>query len=102
GNVSAQQFHGTTGGYTNHDCRCDDCRAAWTSYTRDARKSRYARLAADPTVAEHGKASTYGNWGCRCRACTDAWSAVRLDYWRRSKTGDVAPIGGPTRPLKHG
>jgi hypothetical protein len=21
--------HGTAGGYTNHKCKCDDCREAW-------------------------------------------------------------------------
>ena len=26
--------HGTPGGYTNHRCRCDDCRRAWAEYMR--------------------------------------------------------------------
>lgn len=29
--------HGTLGGYTNHECRCDPCRAAKRSYERRRR-----------------------------------------------------------------
>lgn len=25
-------WHGTAGGYTNHSCRCDECREAWRKY----------------------------------------------------------------------
>lgn len=32
--------HGTAGAYTNHRCRCDDCRAAWATYHRQWRRNR--------------------------------------------------------------
>lgn len=35
--------HGTTGGYTNHDCRCAECRAAWTAYNKQNRERRLRR-----------------------------------------------------------
>jgi len=28
-------WHGTPGGYTNHDCRCSDCTGEWAKYQRD-------------------------------------------------------------------
>jgi len=73
--------HGSVSTYTNHVCRCDECRAAWASDTRRMRAGRVQRLANDPTLADHGLASTYCNWGCRCRACTDA--ATRTRHRRR-------------------
>jgi hypothetical protein len=35
--------HGTAGGYTNHKCRCDECRAVWSVYNRAAKQRRRAR-----------------------------------------------------------
>ena len=29
--------HGTVDGYTNHDCGCDPCSAAWASYMQEYR-----------------------------------------------------------------
>lgn len=37
-----EAWHGTPGGYTNHRCRCDECRAAWAEYQR----GYYSRSAA--------------------------------------------------------
>ena len=34
--------HGTAGGYNNHKCRCDACRAAGAEYQRDYRAARRA------------------------------------------------------------
>lgn len=66
--------HGTAWIYRNmrYACRCDDCRTANTERARAEKRSRVARLAADPTLAPHGKASTYNNWGCRCPLCVAA------------------------------
>jgi hypothetical protein len=33
-----EPWHGTTGGYTNHACRCRRCSAAWSEYSKDPRK----------------------------------------------------------------
>jgi hypothetical protein len=29
-----EPWHGSIGGYTNHDCRCECCRTAWNDYRR--------------------------------------------------------------------
>lgn len=34
--------HGTTGGYGNWKCRCQECRAAWAAYKREYRRWRMA------------------------------------------------------------
>ena len=36
--------HGTVTGYTNHKCRCDDCRGAWAAYVKTYRASNKERL----------------------------------------------------------
>jgi hypothetical protein len=64
--------HGTTNGYTNYRCMCEDCTAAWNEYCSDRRKAR--RKARDPRTlvaqgVEHGKLSTYFNHGCQCEPC---------------------------------
>jgi hypothetical protein len=55
--------HGTTGGYTNHDCRCDACRAAWREYKRkpdvrerqrEAQRRWYLKRKAEREGAEPG------------------------------------------------
>jgi hypothetical protein len=33
----AEKWHGTLGGYNNHRCRCEHCRAAATKYQREWR-----------------------------------------------------------------
>lgn len=38
--MSEERWHGTIGGYTNHACRCDGCRAAQTEYRRTAQSWR--------------------------------------------------------------
>lgn len=32
--MRAKPQHGTIGMYTNHKCRCEDCREAWATYYR--------------------------------------------------------------------
>lgn len=70
--MSAEPWHGTTGGYTNHKCRCDDCRAALREYQKERRRARIAEATPDHV---HGTANGYGNYGCRCDACRAAWTA---------------------------
>ena len=41
--------HGTHGGYCN-GCRCDDCRAAHTTYARELRRSAEAEVILDRTA----------------------------------------------------
>lgn len=36
-------YHGTTGGYNNHDCRCPLCRAAWNIGCREHKRAKRAK-----------------------------------------------------------
>lgn len=36
--------HGTIGGYTNHDCHCDRCSAAWAEYMAGYRSENRAYI----------------------------------------------------------
>lgn len=36
--MNTERWHGTAGGYTNHACRCPDCREAWRIYDAARRK----------------------------------------------------------------
>lgn len=62
--------HGRVGTYTNHKCRCAECRAAWREYCYRLRRRRRNRLA--PDDPRHGRTTTYQNWLCRCDACSQA------------------------------
>lgn len=62
--------HGTINGYCNHECRCEECRRAWTDYCLLRRVQRASALAADDP--RHGKESTYFNHQCRCDECRAA------------------------------
>ena len=68
---AAEAWHGTAGGYTNHSCRCDDCKAAWTEQCKQARIRR-AATPKDPDDPRHGTYVFYQNHGCRCEYCTAA------------------------------
>lgn len=68
--------HGTAGGYTNHHCRCDLCREAFSKAMWKAGVKRRERglPKGDP---RHGTANGYDNYGCRCDACKLARKQVR-------------------------
>jgi hypothetical protein len=69
-----EPWHGTQDGYTNHDCRCDRCRAA---NTRAMRKYR-AKIRALPTPKHvHGTDNGYNNYGCRCGRCVRAHAEAK-------------------------
>jgi len=73
--------------YTNHGCRCDECRVANRTQVAAGRARRYRITADNGGVAPTGKhnETTYSNWGCRCRVCTTAHAAaVRGRRRRRS------------------
>lgn len=40
---SQKPWHGTPGGYSNHDCRCDACTRAWRGYSRNRAASSPAK-----------------------------------------------------------
>lgn len=92
--MTHEWWHGTRGGYTNHRCRCDDCKAANAAMQRDQREKRAQRLAgiATPGVRPdakdkpiHGLPTTYTNWGCRCPACKAAHAAAMRNRTLRRK-----------------
>ena len=75
-----EKWHGTSGGYTNHYCRCDGCRDAFRARMT---KRRAEVKAGAPANITHGTTSSYA-YGCRCRPCTDARAAYsRAAYHRR-------------------
>lgn len=74
--AARQKWHGTTGGYRYHRCRCEQCRSAWAAFKSADRRRRAGLI--DPEDERHGSAGFYVNHGCRCRPCTDAASAQRL------------------------
>ena len=82
--MSDETWHGTPGGYTNHRCRCDACRAALRDYQRDRRQQRIASATPDRV---HGTANGYGNYGCRCDRCRAAWTENERLLRRRRQTG---------------
>jgi len=78
--------HGGSGsGYAHHDCRCPECTAANSRRQTRARRARYLRFAADPTIAPHGSANTYRNYGCRCSACLAAHLAKKAETRERRR-----------------
>lgn len=81
--MSAERWHGTPGGYSNHGCRCDDCRKAWREHASKMRANRRNR-ASIPDTVRHGVVSTYTNWGCRCEPCKLARSIADAE-WRLSR-----------------
>ena len=82
--------HGTTNGYGNLNCRCDDCRAANAAHHKDymgrhpeqREKHRVRRQTIKPLDVDdprHGTDNGYTNYVCRCDDCR----AARLAYRRQ-------------------
>lgn len=76
----SERWHGTSGGYTNHHCRCTDCRKAWATYFQIQTRRRAAKVT--PDDPRHGTASFYRNHGCRCADCLRAHSMQRRNSGR--------------------
>lgn len=87
--------HGTLSGYTNHKCRCDDCRHAMATYNRELRRSKGIQ---PPKRAQHGSPSKY-RAGCRCEECVAAKSADRSQrYW--GKKHEAEAFAADTKPVE--
>ncbi len=71
---SMELEHGKTSTYTNHKCRCDECRAAMRKYNQQGRADRKARMESGETQATHGVWQTYQIHCCRCELCKYAWN----------------------------
>jgi hypothetical protein len=83
--------HGTPNGYSNHACRCDRCRHAWTESQRPYSLA-YRRRRGDRPLAEHnaeqqanahpcGTHAAYNRHRKRgetpCRTCRDGEAAYK-------------------------
>ena len=75
--------HGTIGAYSNHACRCAECRAANTACNLAGRQRRHAAMIAGEVLPPHGVESTYMNYMCRCQPCRDDHN--RRDHIRRDR-----------------
>lgn len=84
--------HGTSGGYTNHRCRCDACRLAWNEVVTKRRKKLADAWDGTPDPSlKHGLASTYGNYGCRCEDCKKAASTPSVQLARQKRRPEFGP-----------
>lgn len=67
--------------YSNHGCRCDECRVAWAEYQQNLRRVR--REEGRLPEGGHGR-NAYQNYGCRCEKCTRANTAYDR-RWRAQR-----------------
>lgn len=77
-----EHVHGTVNGYSNHQCRCEECRAAWAAEVARTKDQRASRPIPEHV---HGTENGYGNYKCRCDECTKAWSAASIARYRRRR-----------------
>lgn len=81
--AETKDYHGTSGGYTNHKCRCDKCKAAFAAYMAKFRE----RVKDNVPEHVHGTAGGYTNYSCRCVKCTSAHTRLTRE---RRKAKEVA------------
>lgn len=91
-----EKWHGTSGGYSNHKCRCDDCRLAWNKYCRE--KKRKKRLEYEFRESDaHGEEKTYQR-GCKCPLCKTAHARYTAQLLKGGKpregTCDICLVDG--------
>lgn len=84
-----ESWHGTSGGYCNHGCRCDACRDAHRLAHKRHRTNRYAERVevGDQLVhlsAPHGTVRAYDYFGCRCDDCRSTHARRRRAQRRAS------------------
>lgn len=78
-----EKWHGTSGGYNNHKCRCEPCRLAWNKYCREYReRKRRAFVAGVDDV--HGTSSMYQK-GCGCPMCKAGHARYSRQLYRGEK-----------------
>jgi hypothetical protein len=94
-----QPWHGTSGGYYNHGCRCDNCRAAASEMARAARLRRMENTRLGLIDVPHGSDNAYKNYGCRCDECRAARAAARRGRLAASEVGaDSRSVTGGHSP----
>lgn len=82
--MTDEAWHGTPGGYTNHNCRCDDCRAAKSLWQKHRREHRRANPEQHPVP--HGTTTGYDAYRCRCSECTEAKRVASQAYRSAART----------------
>ncbi|QDK01438.1 HNH endonuclease [Microbacterium phage LeeroyJenkins] len=81
-----EKWHGTTGGYNNHKCRCDPCRLAWNKYCRERKRVRRNEFVPEANDT-HGSEKMYQR-GCACTVCKSAHSKYRGRLRQGEKSRD--------------
>lgn len=81
--VDARLPHGSVSTYTNHGCRCADCRAANVEANAAGRLRRWEEMQCGLVSPPHGRESTYLNYMCRCDECRA--EHARRDHERRKR-----------------
>jgi hypothetical protein len=66
--ILIEDWHGTLSGYTNHRCRCIECRAARTAYAVEWRAANRDKLAARQTAYRHANRDKVLAWQANDRA----------------------------------
>jgi hypothetical protein len=88
-------WHGTSGGYSNHQCRCDYCVIAWNAYCSGMKSTRRKNLVSGEKreLGEvlHGTVAGYQK-GCKCDDCMEAHrkyakELIRSSRFRNSEAG---------------
>lgn len=72
--------HGTVGGYTNHDCRCEPCREARRAYLRDYKARGGGVACGTPGCPRTASVRTNNGY---CVTCSGGESIA--DYWDGGK-----------------
>lgn len=100
-----ERWHGTSGGYSNHRCRCDECKRAWASAHRAyldrhpeqrerARKRAQAWKRANPDKARAYDRRRREKVRATRRAAAVERVAAALRHWGMSaeKATEAAPF----------
>lgn len=63
-------WHGSLGGYTNHKCRCEACKEAYSKSASNYHRKTYGKR--EVPERSHGTRSGYQYYSCRCVLCVEA------------------------------
>ena len=83
-------IHGTISTYSNHHCRCRECKTARAAYARNHRARTalglpFRRYNDPDRPLEHGTPNAYSYHHCRCAACFTAHSERMRVYRAKRK-----------------
>lgn len=75
--------HGAASTYTNHKCRCEECRRDWARLVREGKRRRLLEGIPDDDP-RHGTEYCYQNY-CRKECCRKAHREYGHDLARRKR-----------------